>query len=251
MVELIVEVAKTQEKQFLLTTHSPTIIDALSMDKLLVALKRSGETSVVALKDYSKVDGLLSEAAIPKSLILLSKQARFGLIVESRDDIKVWRRFLMKQGIDPEVEKIMIISGRSAKGQGKTEAIGVGKLLSRLNIALPWKIVLDSDNQRGKVIEEVKTSDIPIENFYVLKKKELESYLIEKHAIQRVTGITESDVEAALAKVGGTGKETLEKVFLLLGFSKPDGNTKELLAAQLHTLDDEIVQLISDMKSLL
>jgi len=141
----------------------------------------------------------------------------------------------------------VILSGMREGGEGTDEAIHVAKMLRRIGTTIPWKLVLDSDGQADKTSSKLKTQDIPTGKYHILGKKEIESYLIDAEAIAKVTGKPIETVQSVL-KGNMHGKEGLENIFKQLGLTKPNANVKEVLAANLPSLDAEIASLISQVQ---
>ena len=246
LMSLMKEVARTDDKQILITTHSPALIDSTSLDKMNVISRESGETKITPFKQYELTEGM-TRAGIPSRAITQPEQSRYLLVVESRDDAKVWRQFFMNIGLNPEERQIVILSGMREGGEGTDEAIHVAKMLRRIGTTIPWKLVLDSDGQADKTSSKLKTQDIPTGKYHILGKKEIESYLIDAEAIAKVTGKPIETVQSVL-KGNMHGKEGLENIFKQLGLTKPNANVKEVLAANLPSLDAEIASLISQVQ---
>ena len=76
--------------------------------------------------------------------------------------------------------------------------------------------------------------------FYVLEKKEIESYLLEPEALSEVLGIGMTEIKRLLDGTKGDGKEKLNSIFQALGFPSPDEQMKALLARRLNSMPDEL-----------
>ncbi len=249
LMSLMEEISKNDNKQILITTHSSTLVDINPLQRIFVTIRENGATNVIPLKGYHEISELLSKGGIRNSSILVAKQSRFLLIVEGRDDVKVWRQFLIKAGLEPDENRIVIIPGLREKGQGRNEAILVAKLLLRLGISIPWKLILDSDARNREVTTELDGHSIPKKNFHVLRRKELESYLINVDSLSALLHLKPEQAQQFISKSKSTGKETLDNIFELSNVSRPNSNVKELLAANLPALDPEISALISEIRS--
>ena len=250
---LVEKISGENHKQVLITTHSSVLLDAIPFDKVFIVLKESGKTTVEQLKGQQAVEKMLSQAGVSKSWLLLSKMPLFLLIVEGRDDNKIWRQFLQKTGIDLITNKVSVASpGNSEdKNGGYKEAIKLGIFIQRLRIPTPFMIVLDSDGEsrRAEKEKELKQARFSIEEYHILDEKEIESYLLDPVGISGVTTKNVNEVEEAMRNSKRGGKEKLDDVFTYLGLSKPPAETKELLVVHMVNIPDEIVSIIDKIKT--
>jgi len=237
------KVCKEDDKQMMITTHSPSVIDRLPFEKIFTVVKDSGETNVEALREGKGLEDMLFQAGIPKSWLLQHKSPSFLLIVEGRDDVKIWNKFLEREGTDPM--KIRVVG--SGEPGGGNKDIEVGKFLKRARIPIPFMIIRDSDNKKEEKEKELQKEGFKQEEYHVLSKKEIEDYLLDPKAISGITGKTLEQVSETITSTKGTGKEKLENVLASLGLSELDTGVKELLAARVET-PDEISSLIDKIR---
>ena len=250
---------REDNKQILITTHSPILIDALSFDKISIVTKENGITIVKSFKEFTNVEKEFAKQGILKSWLLLPQAkllpfAKFVLITEGRDDVKVWGKFIEKSNLFPDSEEIKVIRGEEDKEEkgGWTMAIkkmGLLKLLNDLGIlSIPFMGVLDSDNRKDEKIHKLQEANFSSDNYYcILSKGEIEDYLLDPKAISKVTGKGVEDVDKAIIASKGSGKKKLAKVFKILGFSEPSAETKELLVANLETHPQEIESMLQSI----
>ncbi len=253
---LIEKISSEDHKQVLITTHSPALLDAIPFDKIFIVLKESGKTTVEQLKGQQAVEKMLSQAGVPKSWLLLSEMPLFLLIVEGRDDNKIWRKFLQKTGIDFVKERVHVVSPGDSedKNGGYKKAIEMGIFIKKARILTPFRIVLDSDGEsrRTEKENELKQARFSTEEYYILDEKEIESYLLDPAIISKtITHKTIDEIEEAINTSNRGGKEKLDNVFLKLGLSKPSAGTKELLVANMAESDipAEISSIIDKIKT--
>jgi len=250
------KVCREDNKQILITTHSPILIDALSFDKISIVTKENGITIVKSFKEFTNVEKEFAKQGILMSWLLLPQAkllpfAKFVLITEGRDDVKVWEKFIEKSNLFPDSEEIKVIRGEEEKG-GWTVVIkimGLLKLLKDLGIlSIPFKGVLDSDNRKDEKIHKLQEANFSSDSYYcILSKGEIEDYLLDSEAISKVTGKSIEEVDKAIIASKGSGKKKLAKVFKNLGFSEPSAETKELLVANLETLPQEIESMLQSI----
>jgi hypothetical protein len=249
---LVEKISNEDHKQILITTHSPVLLDAVSFDKISTVLKESGKTTVEQLKGKQAVEKMLFQAGIPKSWLLLSEMPLFLLIVEGRDDNKIWTRFLQKTGID-FLNKVSVVSPGDSKDRngGWRKAIEMGIFIKKARISMPFMIVLDSDNKssRAEKENELRQEGISTEKYHILDGKEIESYLLDPVGISGVTTKNVSEVEEAMSNSKRGGKEKLDDVFTNLGLDKPPAETKALIVLHMADIPDEIVSIIDKIKT--
>lgn len=244
LLSLIETVCQSDDKQVLITTHSPILIDQLPFDKIYAVTKEVGQTAVMPLKEEKQVENVLFQAGIPNSWLLQRKSPSYLLIVEGRDDVKVWGKFLEREDVDPI--RVRVASSGEPSG-GHTKALEIGKFIKRARIPTPFKIVVDSDNKHPEKEESLKKEGFKPNEYHILYEKEIESYLINAEAISKLTAKSTGEVNQAIDNTQGSGKEKLKKVFLKLGFSEPNDCSKEYLAAQVE-IPEEILSLIKEIK---
>lgn len=246
--DLLKKISEKEEKQIILTTHSPIFVDLVSFDNLFVVTKEAGKTEIVHLKGYKKIDEILLKGGIPKSWVILSKMPSFILVIEGRDDVKIWNQFLLKKGINAEEKRIRIISSGEENSGGYEKVIMTGKFLKKIRSPIPFMMIVDSNNKKEEKIKEFKREGFSESEFHVLNEKEIESYLIDTKAISKTTGKAKVDVEKAIDNAGGNGKEKLKNIFKNLGLSEPVAETKELLVIHMDEIPEEISQMLDKIK---
>ena len=249
---LVEKISREDHKQILITTHSPVLLDAISFDKISTVLKESGKTTVEQLKGKQAVERMLFRAGIPKSWLLLSEMPLFLLIVEGRDDNKIWTRFLQKTGID-FLNRVSVVNPGDSKDRngGWRKAIEMGIFIKKSRISTPFMIVLDSDNKssRAEKENELRQEGISTEKYHILDGKEIESYLLDPVGISGVTTKNVSEVEEAMSNSKRGGKEKLDEVFTNLGLDKPPAEMKALIVLHMADIPDEIVSIIDKIKT--
>jgi predicted ATPase len=247
LLSLVETVCESDEKQVLITTHSPTLIDQLPFDKIYAVTKEAGQTTVIPLKDEKQVENMLFQAGIPNSWLLQRKSPSYLLIVEGRDDVKIWGKFLEREQVDP-IRVRVASSGEPAGGHAK--ALEIGKFIKRARIPIPFRIIVDSDNKHQEKEEILKKGGFKPNEYHILSEKEIESYLVDDEAISNLTAKPVEEVKKAIKSTQGSGKDKLKDIFLKLRFSEPNDCSKEYLAAQID-IPNEILSLIKEIKDCL
>ncbi|NIA09231.1 MAG: hypothetical protein GWP10_05720, partial [Nitrospiraceae bacterium] len=179
----------------------------------------------------------------------------FLLIVEGKDDNKIWTQFLQKTGIDFLTNRVSVVSPGDSKDRngGWRKAIEMGRFIKKARISTPFMIVLDSDNKSSRDKKEMalKNERFSTEAYHVLDEKEIESYLLDPAIISKtITHKTIDEIEEAINKSKRNGKEKLDDVFINFGLPKPDAGTKALLVANMDESDirDEILSITNKIK---
>ncbi|MEM2969352.1 MAG: AAA family ATPase [Candidatus Bathyarchaeia archaeon] len=243
LLSLATKVCQEDDKQIIITTHSPTLIDFLSFEKIFTVVKEDGETKIEPLKEGKDFEDTLLQAGIPKSFLLMHKLPLFLLIVESREDVKIWNKFLNREGID--LMKVRVVS--SGEPGGGNKDMEMGKFLKRARIPIPFMVIRDSDNKKQEKEKELEKAGFKQNEYYVLSKKEIEDYLLDPEAISGIVGRTVEEVKKQMEKAKGEGKEKLENLFKLLELSKPDEGVKELLASRVK-IPQETLSIIDKIR---
>jgi predicted ATPase len=239
---LVEKICKEDDKQMMVTTHSSTLIDFLPFEKIFTVVKEKGETKVAPLKEGKNFESMLIQAGVSKSWLLQHKLPSFLLVVGGREDVKIWNKFLDRQGID--LTKIRVV-----RSDGEKKDIAIGKFLKKARIPIPFMIIQDSDNKRKEKEEVLKKAGFTQDEYYILSRKEIEDYLLDPKAISTIIGRDIQEVERQIKKARGEGKEKLENLFMLLGLSKPDESMKELLASRVE-MQEEILSVINKIREI-
>jgi predicted ATP-dependent endonuclease of OLD family len=242
---IVEEVAEAEGKQIIMTTHSSTLIDDFPWSKIRLTIKENGETRVISLDENKPIDNILARAGIPASWILLLNLPSTIVLVDSRDDVKIYEQFFKKASLDTRKSRIPIVAGGTDGGE--SESIRAARFLRKIRSPIPFVLILDSDNKKDKKTEDLK-KEFKTDEFYVLGKKETEDYLIDAQAISAATGKKIEDVRKIIKETKGGGREKLEKVLKRLRYSSPDSGVKELVASRIDKLPDDILAMIKLVK---
>lgn len=176
----------------------------------------------------------------------VKQNIKYILVLEGKDDVFVWRGLLQKKGIEPDSNNIRIISG--SHDGGFTEAISAFQAIKKIQLQCKMKLVVDSDNKKEAQEKKIKDANIGSSEYKILEEKEIESYLLDAKALSSITSVSKDIVENKIRSVKRRGKEQLDQLFRELGFSKPDEQTKQLIARALSTIPQEIDDIINEIK---
>ena len=242
-INILSDVIKTDDKQVIMTTHSSTFIDLLSQENLFCVVKERGNTEIIPLSHEVNFEEMLLKAGLSKSDLFISRSPSLIIIVEGRDDVKIFNQFLVKEGTDPKIEKINIVTP-SEKGGGSSEVIKFGKMLKRTRIEIPFLIILDSDRRKEKKEQEMKNEGFRNDEYFILEKEEIEEYLIDSNAISKIARKPSAEIREIISGTKGTGKEKLGRILKRLGI-QPNSEIKALIVRHLESTPKEISDIIA------
>lgn len=237
------EIIEEDGKQIIIATHSPTFIDLVDQEKLLCVIRENGWTNIIPLSQESDFVGTLRKAGLTMSDILISLVPSFLLIVEGRDDYRIFDGFLRKEGIDCKENRIKIIPSSNTGG-----VIKFGKVLKRLNTGIPFLLISDSDRKRDEKEQEMKNEGFREKEYLILEKGEIEDYLIDSDAIAKALRKPRDETEEIVSRASGTGKKKLESILKELNYPS-EGGIKKLIAQSLESTPPEIKERIESIKN--
>jgi 5S rRNA maturation endonuclease (ribonuclease M5) len=180
--------------------------------------------------DFEEVDILTRVNAQRPSCIL---------IVEGKDDKAILQQLLAKTKLD--VTKIVLTTGAHAGGW--EDAIRTVEFLKRIRLEIPCFVVLDSNGDPKGKLSALTKLGVTEKNAHVLKKKEIESYIIDPQALSKVLNADSDEIARELAEIKIKGKGKLETIFKKRGLPNPDDQVKGLIARALPSVPDEIMSL--------
>jgi predicted ATPase len=244
--EILQERAEVQNKQIIVTTHSLTLIDVVPFERVIFVKRENGATRTLSIKSYAEVELLFNAAQIHKSSILSAPSLLVILLVEGRDDVKIWQQFLTREGTDIVSLPLKIVPG--LKQGGREGVVAAASFLNRLGPPLSFYAVLDKDGEKS-LVAKLREEGVPQENYHFLSRGEIEDYLLEPSAISALVNKKQAEVEEVLGTIGGHGKERLEAVLTKLGISKVSSEVKELIVLHLSQIPLEIHTIAKELTS--
>ena len=142
-------------------------------------------------------------------------------------------------GLKRNIDYVIFSGGKSGNGfKGVVKAVS---LLKNLKIDLPIRAFVDSDNRREEHIRFLHEAGATDDEIFVLKKEEIEDYLIDVPAISLVTSKPEKEITDFLTESELTGKELLNTLFHHLNLSSPKTETKRSIAENIEKIPKEII----------
>jgi len=171
----------SSQKQVIISTHSPILVDRRDIETTWIVQLRGGETKVSVLKDAEEFSTILQEIGARPSDVFFAEGVVF---VEGLSDAIFLSKMAEKMGIDVEQSLRFVQTG--GKGSGKYH-LQVWSDAAK-NVKIPFFAIYDSDaeEEAGKVKSLEK--DV---NLLILEKGTIEEYYDGEKliaALERETG---------------------------------------------------------------
>lgn len=164
--------------------------------------------------------------------------------VEGRDDSAIWTQLLTRSRID--TDRVDIVTYGEG---GKSEAVKAAKIFrSKLLKNIPHKVIIDSDSDYEKTTNELRNAGVADSDSHVLRKKEIESYLLDSEAIAIVLNDKAARVSVIMKSLKGEGKEKLERLFRALNGPPLDASVKGLIARALPSVPAELMGVVDEVR---
>lgn len=248
---LIQELAQTEDKQFVITTHSDSIIRYFKEEQCHYVDIFDSHTRITRL-DQVDIKQAMESLGINEIRLfeILGRKKQILLITEGRDDVKIMEALIKD---DPELNASVIVA--RADGGGWEELIASGSQLrdslKRFRVPSVVFILLDNDGKRSEKSDFLIGKEFDEKISHIWIEKELESYLIEEEPLASISGKPIFTVKGIISKSKGNGKEKLDWVLKKLGI----GETKpSVIAANMFSakkLPQEFKTVLDKLRKLL
>jgi predicted ATPase len=213
---LLKTLAKSDSKQFIVTTHSDFVLRQFAPEDCIFFDRTSGGTEA---KPLSEIDAFTAwdRLGIDRSLFLeiLGRVRQVVVITEGRTD----RNILAALWRDTEQSK-SILPVR-ADGGGWKEiveyAANLRDSLSRFRLPVAVYVLLDSDSHRAEKLQILANKGFDGTTSHVWREKEIESYLFLPKTLASMSGKLLPEVESAFSRIKGRGKEQFSSLLETLG----------------------------------
>ncbi len=254
LLAIMEKASKSEQKQIVLTTHSPLVVEAVGFTGLLVCTKDdSGASAIHPLEGYESLHGFLQERGLMLHHFLrpgatgVRELPDYILVVEGPDDVSVWREFLRSAGLEPGGGKIIYVRNGGWSEAAKTASLL--DLLGKLGVAsVPFLVVVEADDNPAEKKAYLESLDLTEDMFRILPR-EMEAYLINEEAIQKVVFKPLSTVRNAIdAAKGRPSKGKLETILKSLGVRKINRSLKTSLAENLPRLPRPVSKVVAHLK---
>jgi predicted ATPase len=200
--------AASDDKQFILTTHSETILGQFAPEDVVYVGKREARAQAQPLikADLFQV---WQDLGIDRSVLLqlLGRKKQVVVIVEGRVDYQVldalWDEYDLRDKVLPAV----------AAGGGSQEivesAASLRDSLARFRLPSTVFVLLDRDGERDEKMARLKANGFSDADSHVWTEKEIESYALLPEALSAIAGVPSNEARKAIERTHGGGKERL------------------------------------------
>jgi hypothetical protein len=159
----------SKERQIILTTHTPLLVDKTNIENNWLVKREKGETKIQQLKDREELKLVLLELGLVPSDIYFKD---FVLFVEGDTEKEVIPILAEKLGFEDIIDRIFI---NPIGGEGKLE-YHFRIWLGILNILPIEYLVLLDKHSEMHVVEVIKKLNLDSNKFYIFDKGSIEDY---------------------------------------------------------------------------
>jgi AAA15 family ATPase/GTPase len=159
----------SKERQLILTTHTPLLVDKTNIENNWLVKREKGETKVQQLKDREELKQVLLELGLVPSDIYFKD---FILFVEGDTEKEVIPILAEKLRFEDMIDRIFI---NPIGGEGKLE-YHFRIWLGILNILPIEYLVLLDKHSEMHVVEVIKKLNLDSSRFYIFEKGSIEDY---------------------------------------------------------------------------
>jgi hypothetical protein len=237
--QLCEKIGHEQAKQVIVTTHSPIIIEMTPADRLNVVVRdANGESQVVHSTD--QIQRALDRHGVLRSFMLTPYRPGVIpaalLIVEGDDDEAVWTSLLSWEA-NPALRGVTILPA-GGEENAKSITLYLRHLADSGVHSIPFLMVLDGNGHVEQKAAGLRAAGLREDNFVLLRRGELEDYLLDAQAIAGALNVTESQVTPHLARANG--KNGLDRVVSAVTgrTGATDSATKGIIARHLKPTDE-------------
>ena len=232
---VMVELARKEQKQFVLTTHSEFILSQFAPEQSVFIERFDSGAKATPL---AQVDAFSAwqRLGIDRSKLLevLGRTRQVVVITEARDDAKLIEVLGRESSLTDK-----LLTAR-AEGGGSVEIITYAAQLrddlKRFRIPSAVFVLLDNDGERDVKMKCLKENDFDANTSHVWYEKEVESYLLLPGALAAISGKSKAEVEAVIARANGAGKARLQWVLSELGMA---GTPLDVIATNAYRNDPD------------
>jgi putative ATP-dependent endonuclease of OLD family len=249
-------VEKSQDIQMFIATHSPNFLDSSTRQNVYLIARKGEGAEIERVASGDDLIKVSDEVGLKPSTVLMFDQLLF---VEGPSDETILGELAKKLKLDISASNtaIVLMGGSSRFNHYAAEA--TLDLLSRRRI--PMTFLVDKDEREAGEIEKIIQRLGERAKAKVLKKRELENYLLEPRAVRaalegRARAVGKENFEAsadevgeALRKAAEAGLERLVHLRLSKLALQPvypnqgDGDVKSRLENALKSMGDQLSRL--------
>jgi predicted ATPase len=246
LMEVLRDLAETEDLQFVVATHSPQILRAVPPESLRIC-ERSALTPFPAVAPMDLLDGL--GALERMDLVPLLKNRRV-LFVEDRDDRGLIEAFAQKELGEAQANEFLAnwtflyTHQEPVAGGVRQKAALVRDLLEDPGLAalghsgpLKFLAIGDRDYRSGEEIEEARRALGNNVDLKIWQRNEIENYLLDIHALRAalLAELKAKDREKEAGRLSKALQKTLERSVAMLRTEADDS-----MASHMHQVDKKL-----------
>lgn len=204
----LIEKLHEGERQVFVTTHSPTFVNQSRPKSLYRVSLSDGSTSVSKVEKQGDLGGVLEDIGARNSDVLLSDAALF---VEGKGDRQAFSAWADTLGLGLTERNVAVLP----MGGGEHVARGArprSEVLEGISDAapVPHVFVVDRDERPEREVEKLLT-DLG-DKLHVLKRRELENYLLVPRAIKEALRSKHPDNGSLLERLAQATDEEVQQI---------------------------------------
>jgi predicted ATPase len=176
----LIEELRRDGRQVFLSTHSSVFVNQGGLASVYRVSLHDGRTNIVEARDVDELAELMREIGVRNSDVLMSDAALFVEGPSDADTFHAWSRTL---GISLAENNINVIStggGEFAERSAPARSDLLAQISKRAPV--PHLFIIDRDERQDDEVERLH--DHLGEHLHILKRRELENYLLAPRAIR-------------------------------------------------------------------
>lgn len=246
------EVAATQDKQFILTTHSDSVLGQFDPDHCYFVDRTESGSSATRL-DKMDAYTIAERMGVDRGLLLqvLGRARQIIVICEGRTDTKVIESLCRENDLADAV----LPAGAGGGGWKEIidSAADLREAIKRFRIRSNVFVLLDSDGESEAKLAYLQSKGFGQDTAHVWSEKEIESYLALPKTLASLSRKSLDDTQLVLRSAPGAGKTRLTWILDRLGIADTPPSVIVTNAARQATpeIPWEFKQLISKLHALL
>ena len=245
---------KSRQTQIFVTTHSTNFVDSISFQNIYL-VSREDSTECEAIAEGDATYRIPAELGLRLSTVFMFDRLVF---VEGPSDEEVLRELAQKCGLDIAGANVGFVQMGGVRNFAHFAAEGTLDLLARRRIALHF--VVDRDEREDTEVQAMAERLGERAKLHVLKRRELENYLLAPAAIRGFVGEKRglsseeldrelpeiAEIEAAIADEADALKEEVVRLRVNRQLLRPlflqvrgnDGTPRELIDSAIEDLQE-------------
>ncbi len=245
------EVATTQDKQFILTTHSDSVLGQFDPDHCYFVDRTESGSSATPL-DKMDAYTIGERLGVERGLLLqvLGRAQQIVVICEGRTDTKVIESLCRENDLADAV-----LPARASGGGWKEivdSAADLRDALKRFRIHSSVFVLLDNDGESQAKLAYLQSKGFGEETAHVWFQKEIESYLALPATLATLSRKSLDEIQQVIRSAPGSGKARLHWILDRLGIADIPPSVIVTNAARQTTpeIPEEFQKIVAKLRAL-